>query len=66
MLLFDLVEEPDRVRTLLEDVENVRRAKMYQGMGNAAQEIQQAVKVQPWLRRTLVLGQGVKPGGALK
>ena len=37
--------EPDRVRTLLEDVENVRRAKMYEGMGAAAQEVQQAVKV---------------------
>lgn len=40
-----LAEEPDRVRTLLEDVENVRRAKMYEGMGTAAQEVQQAVKV---------------------
>lgn len=38
-------EEPDRVRTLLEDVENMRRAKMYEGMGAAAQEVQQAVKV---------------------
>lgn len=38
-------DEPDRVRTLLEDVENVRRAKMYEGMGTAAQEVQQAVKV---------------------
>lgn len=46
-------EEPDRVRTLLEDVENVRRAKMYEGMGTAAQEVQQAVKVLigvVWLR----------------
>lgn len=33
------------MRTLLEDVENVRRAKMYEGMGSAAQEVQQAVKV---------------------
>lgn len=33
------------MRTLLEDVENVRRAKMYEGMGAAAQEVQQAVKV---------------------
>eukprot|EP00752_Nemacystus_decipiens_P014325 g12744.t1 len=41
----DDIEEPDRVRTLLEDVENVRRAKMYEGMGSAAQEVQQAVKV---------------------
>lgn len=42
---FCFSEEPDRVRTLLEDVENVRRAKMYEGMGAAAQEVQQAVKV---------------------
>lgn len=40
-----IAEEPDRVRTLLEDVENVRRSKMYEGMSSAAQEVQQAVKV---------------------
>lgn len=45
VLLPLLIEEPDRVRTLLEDVENLRRAKMYEGMGSAAQEVQQAVKV---------------------
>lgn len=45
-----LAEEPDRVRTLLEDVENVRRAKMYEGMGSAAQEVQQAVKVTDTLK----------------
>lgn len=44
-LALQSAEEPDRVRTLLEDVENVRRAKMYEGMGSAAQEVQQAVKV---------------------
>lgn len=48
-LLFKSAEEPDRVRTLLEDVENVRRAKMYEGMGSAAQEVQQAVKVRTYV-----------------
>ncbi|CAM9384223.1 unnamed protein product, partial [Discosporangium mesarthrocarpum] len=41
----DDIDEPDRVRTLLEDVENVRRAKMYEGMGAAAQDVNQAVQV---------------------
>lgn len=49
-------EEPDRVRTLLEDVENVRRAKMYEGMGTAAQEVQQAVKVVPRLCFARIVG----------
>lgn len=39
------------MRTLLEDVENVRRAKIYEGMGSAVQEVQQAVKVKKGLAR---------------
>ncbi|CAM9248757.1 unnamed protein product [Choristocarpus tenellus] len=41
----DDIVEADRVRTLLEDVENVRKAKMYEGMGAAAQQVNQAVQV---------------------
>jgi GINS complex protein len=41
----DMGPDCDRMRTLLEDIENVRQGKMYKGMGDAAMRLDGAIKV---------------------
>ncbi|KAG5186774.1 hypothetical protein JKP88DRAFT_35968 [Tribonema minus] len=41
----DMGQQVDRMRVLLEDIENVRQGKMYKGMGDAAQRADGAIKV---------------------